>query len=224
MHIYFVRHGETALNLQNVHQSPGTSLSSLGKERAVTVAEYLRGVNPDLIISSEYTRAQETARIIGFRTGLPPIVNGLFNEVMRPSVLFGQSHYSIQTLQYILRSVLKRKNPSWRYADGENFIEMSNRAKRALAYLEPLSGAYDSVVVVSHAIFTNLMVSYLCDNKMPSLWKLFLIFLNIERMKNTDIIHAEYFPGTRKDACAWRRIGAHTEGKPVPVTQQEYAV
>ncbi len=206
MHVYFVRHGKTHLNAKNIHQSPNTPLSPQGREDVLTVAEHLRSLNPDLLLSSEYTRAIETARIIGLHVGLTPVVQGLFYEIMRPSKLFGKSHFHPQTLWYVLLSVLNRKKPEWRYADAENFTDISNRAKKALAYIESLHTKHNSVVIVSHTVFINIMVSYMCRQRILDVRDLLLTFLHIERMKNTGIIHLEYTPSSAPNTCAWRQV------------------
>ncbi len=207
MHVYFVRHGETLLNEKNVHQSPNTPLSPRGKEESVTVAERIRALNPDLLISSEYTRAKETAGVIGLHTGLVPQTNGLFYEIARPSALYNKSHFNIETFFYVAMSVLKRKNPLWRYKDAENFDDISSRAKRALSYLEALEKSHTSVVIVSHTIFINVMVSYMCKNRMLDVRDLILTFLHIKRMANTDIIHVEYLGRGNGHTCAWNLVG-----------------
>jgi broad specificity phosphatase PhoE len=206
MHIYFVRHGETLLNKKHIHQSPNTPLSSEGREQVLTVAEFLREVNPDALLTSEYTRAVESARIIGSSVGLKPMVSGLFYEIMRPSRLFGKSHFNIETFWYVILSVLHRKNKSWRYTDAENFFDISNRAKKALEYLESLRGTHSSVVVVSHTVFINTMVSYMCKNKILDVRDLFFTFFHIERMKNASVIHVEYNGATAPHTCAWTRV------------------
>lgn len=208
MHIYFVRHGETELNEQHIHQSPCTPLSPKGKEQAVTVGEYLRSVNPDLLISSEYTRALETARTIGFFTGLSPQVQGLFYEMARPSSLFGKSHFHPLTFWYVFKIAYKRKDPKWRYADAENFTDIRQRAERALTYLESLRETHQSVVVVSHTIFINCMVSYMCKKRVLDVRDLFSMVLHIKRMKNTEIIHVEYVGENKGNTCAWRVVSA----------------
>lgn len=206
MHVYFVRHGETLLNEKNIHQSPNTALSPKGREQSVTVAEYLRGVNPDLLITSEYTRARETAGVIGQYVGLVPQANGLFYEIERPSSLYGKSHFHIETLRYVIGSVLNRKNKTWRYKDAENFEDISSRAQRALAYIESLEKEHNSVVVVSHTVFINIMVSYMCKNRMLDVRDLLLTFLHIEKMKNTGIVHVEFLGRSSGNVCAWRLI------------------
>ncbi len=207
MHVYFVRHGETLLNKTRVHQSPSTPLSPKGKEEAVATAKYLKDVQPDFLISSEYTRALETSRIIGLHTGLPTKTNSLMSEIIRPTVLFGQSHLSLQTLRYIFLSLIHRNKSSWHYTDAENVIEISNRSKRALEYLESLEGTHRSVVVVSHTIFLSCMVSYMCKSHVPlRIYDIFLAFLTMGRIKNGSVIHAEYTGETIPGTCSWKLI------------------
>lgn len=211
MHVYFVRHGETNLSKRFIHQSPNTPLSDRGVEEARNTAEYLRGINPDLLISSEYTRALETARIIGLHVGLEPKVTGLFYEIVRPSSLFGKSHFALSTLWYVFLSVWKRRNAAWRYQDAENFEDISNRARRALAYLESLRDTHKSIIVVSHTIFINIMISYLCESRMLSFRDLILTFLHVERMHTGEVTHVEYTRGG-EGTCAWKVVKG--EGKP----------
>ncbi len=206
MHVYFVRHGETLKNRRHIHQSPNTPLSPLGKEQAITAAEALRAVNPDLLISSEYSRALETARTIGLHTELTPVVNGLFYEIVRPSKFYERSVFGLETLWYVFLSLIHRNNPKWHYADAENLSDVTERARRAIKYLESLTGTHGSVVVVSHTVMINILVSALCTNKMYDFWSLLLIFLNIDRMKNGSIIHLEYTGATAPHTCAWRIV------------------
>lgn len=206
MHIYFVRHGETPLNKKHVHQSPNTPLSTKGREQVLTTAESLRGVNPTAIFTSEYTRAVESARILGASLGIAPTVSGFFYEITRPSKLFGKSHFTLETFWYVILSVLHRKNKSWRYADAENYHDITTRAKNALTFLESLHGTHASIVVVSHTVFINSMVSYMCKNRILDVRDLLLTFLHIERMKNASVIHVEYTGSTAPNTCSWRLV------------------
>lgn len=207
MHVYFVRHGETLLNRKNIHQSPNTPLSPKGREQSITVAEYLRSVNPDLLLTSEYTRARETAGIIGQFTGLKPETCGLFYEIERPSSLYSASHFCFETFRYVIGSFFNRKNEKWRYKDAENFSDISNRAKRALSFIEDLHGTHNSIVIVSHTVFINIMVAYMCENKLLDIGDLVRTFLHIERMDNTGIVHVEFLGRTSQGVCSWNLVG-----------------
>ena len=64
--IYFVRHGETILNAQNIRQGPDGSLTEKGRAQALETAKRFpkhKG-RPQIIISSPYQRTRETAEII----------------------------------------------------------------------------------------------------------------------------------------------------------------
>lgn len=172
----------------------------------MTIGEYLRSMNPDVLISSEYTRAQETARIIGLLVGLTPQVQGLFYELIRPSSLYGKSHFHPRTILYVLGTALKRYDPTWRFEDAENFNDVRTRAERAITYLESLRDSHASIVVISHTIFINCMVSYMCRNRVLAVRDLISMVLHIKKMKNTGIIHVEYVGGSQKNTCTWRVV------------------
>jgi broad specificity phosphatase PhoE len=146
--------------------------------------------------------------VIGLHVGLTPVVNGLFYEIERPSKFFGTSHFSLETLWYIFLSVLHRKNSSWHYTDGENFAEVSLRARRALAYIESLRSTHKTVVIVSHTIFINIIVSYMCQSTLLGLFDMLRTFIHLERMKNGAVIHVEYTGTSGKNTCSWRVVSA----------------
>lgn len=206
MHVYFVRHGRTQLNDKHIHQSPSTPLSPKGREEVLSVAESLRAVSPDLLLTSEYTRALETARIIGSRVGLTPVMNGLFYEIERPSHLFATSIYHPKTFWYLLQTFLHRNNPSWRYRDAENFSDMKKRAEKALLYLESLKDTHTSVVVVSHTVFLHMLISYMCRHRMLDMRDLVRVLFESERMHNGGIVHAEYIGEGHGQVCRWQII------------------
>ena len=203
MHVYFIRHGETFQNTRHVHQLASTPLSPRGADQARTTAEFLRAMNVDYILSSDYTRAVETARIIGGTLGIKPRVSLLFREIERPSRLGGKSFFTIDTFGYILLSVLRRNNPGWRYSDAENFNDIYERSQRAYLLLESLVEAYQSVVVVSHTMFINLMVAYMCHGRMLAVRDLLPAVLHIEKTHNGGLVEIEYTGGNHHNSCNW---------------------
>ena len=206
MHVYFVRHGQTGLNSAHRHQSPNTPLSVEGREQMISRAGILRDINPDLLVTSEYTRARESARIIGLHTGLTPVTNGLFYEIERPSTLYHKSIFSIETVWYVLLSVLRRKNTVWRYADAENMHDIIERAHNALAYIESLRDTHKSVVIVSHTVFINIMITCMCKNTSLSILSLVHTFFRVGLMKNASVIHVEYGGNGASHMCNWRIV------------------
>ncbi len=208
MHVYFVRHGATNLNDRHIHQSPGTPLSPKGQEQAFTVAEYLRSMNPDMLLTSRYTRAEETARIIGKSVGLTPIHTTLFKEVERPTSLCGKSLFCFESFQFVFESTKNRSDTTWRYKDAENFSDIYTRVQRAFKYIESLADEHKSVVIVSHTIFINFMVTYMCHGRMLSLSELTASFFHIGGLKNCDTIELQYVGKPKNEAkvCNWIKI------------------
>ena len=203
MHVYFVRHGETELNRRHRHQSPITPLSRKGREQALTAGEYLRPINPSLILSSDYTRAQETARLIGSILGKKTVMNPVFREVVRPTRLCGRSFFTPDSILYALLSVLFRGNPNWRYADAENFSDIQKRVADALNQLEALREEHHTIVVVSHTLFIHLITAYMCNKKKLSIIALIPHFIRVMRMKNLDVVHLNLRERDSTCGCAW---------------------
>lgn len=73
---YFVRHGESQANVDNIFAGPGypAPLSSLGRAQATAAGNELKnkGIVVDYIIASSMGRAKETATIIADTIGFDP--------------------------------------------------------------------------------------------------------------------------------------------------------
>ncbi len=73
MHLTVVRHGESESNLAGIWQGHGNSpLSARGRQQAQSVAERLAGRRFDRVLSSDLSRAADTARTIAGRTHEDP--------------------------------------------------------------------------------------------------------------------------------------------------------
>ena len=67
-----IRHGETVWNAQSRFQGHGDSpLTETGRRQAQALGKRMKGVDFDVLISSDLGRAQETASIIASSTGHP---------------------------------------------------------------------------------------------------------------------------------------------------------
>lgn len=206
MRVYFVRHGETLLNRSHTHQTKYTRLSKKGEDQARTVGEYLRNVDADLLLTSDHTRAFETAQIIGDSVGLTPLVEPLFGEVRRPARLTGRSHFAPETFWYTLLSVFHKDDPNWHYHDAENFTDIFARVRETFEYVNALRYKYHSVIIVSHSMFISMIVAYLCHDRMLAIRDLLPAFLHIKRMKNCGVIELRYAGGDVPGPCSWKVI------------------
>ncbi len=205
MDVYFVRHGVTDYNVRHIHQPPTVSLSEKGREQSATVAEYLRSMNPDLLVTSDHLRAVETAGIIGNTLDLVPVENWLFHEVGRPSDLYNRSHFHPKSIWYVISSILHRADSTWHSRDAENFADVEERVRGALKFLEACTSDHKSVVVVSHAIFINLLTAFMCKNRILDLRDLLPSLLHVSQLKNTGVMHIKYVGKTPKNTCAWQQ-------------------
>jgi broad specificity phosphatase PhoE len=91
--IYFVRHGESEHNREQVVQDGENSLSQLGVIQAQKLAQRFEHIKVDAIFSSTYQRALETAQIINERVNVPLQVF----EQLRETQIFPSRSYIGQT-------------------------------------------------------------------------------------------------------------------------------
>jgi probable phosphoglycerate mutase len=78
--ILLVRHGETASNAARVVQTPETPLSPRGLQQADRIAERLKSFSVSRILSSDLSRALETAQRVQAATGAPLALEPLLQE------------------------------------------------------------------------------------------------------------------------------------------------
>jgi serine/threonine-protein phosphatase PGAM5 len=83
--LYLIRHGQYD-PVRGADSKTGNALNALGLEQARLVAERLAGLPVPFtkLVSSEFTRARETAEILGARLSLGVERDALLNETMPP--------------------------------------------------------------------------------------------------------------------------------------------
>lgn len=154
--IYFVRHGESTYNVNDLHQDGLVELSERGLEQAKFVAKRFLHIHVDSIIASPYTRAKQTAEVISAAINLPITFNELFVETRPPSEYISKAKDDPEVLAAQAKFKEHIDDPEWRYSDEENFNDRTARAKAALAFLESIPQT--SVLVVSHGSFIRYML------------------------------------------------------------------
>ena len=81
--LHFIRHGEADYNLLdrvNAHPHVNNNLTVTGREQAECCAQSLSPVSIEIIYCSAFPRAQQTAKIINQRFGVPIVVDARLNE------------------------------------------------------------------------------------------------------------------------------------------------
>jgi len=189
MKVYFVRHGESELNAKRIHQNANTPLSALGKKQAKIVGKRLAKIEFDVIVSSTYPRALQTAEAIGAATGKPIERNELLREIKRPTSMEGRLWDDPEMIQ--LDGVIEDMghDPHWRHEDEENFFDLKYRAEKALESLTTIDA--ENVVAVTHGSFLRYMLCVMMFGEElthKEVKKLRWTF----RMSNTGISMCEY--------------------------------
>lgn len=189
--IYFVRHGESTSNTQNLIQGLADPLTEEGERQARVVAQRVKDLKIDVLIASDAVRAQDTAQAISSEIGLPIETSPLFREGKRPSSLVGQSRSTDAYRGLILEIESHAEDASWRYEDEENYHDLKARADAALTYL--LERPEEDILVVTHGHFLRfmLMVMVLEDVTSPKFWPSFAKAFSITNTAITAVYHSE---------------------------------
>ncbi len=155
MRVYFVRHGTSTLT-EAKHQLPDTRLSELGVKQADAVSRRFAHVPIDIVLTSSYARALQTAQAIENVRRVPLVQSDLLIERKMPSQFLGRAvddpevtpvHQAIRKHFYDL---------GWHYADEENMFDLLSRARAALNLI--ISQEKGGVVVVTHGYFLTVLV------------------------------------------------------------------
>lgn len=150
MKLYLVRHGESLGNAQNIHQPHHTGLSKLGNEQAELLAKRFQTIDIDLILSSHYARAHETAIHISKSIHQPIQIEESLHEIRRPTSMIGKSSDDPEVMK-IKSLIAKNEDKDWHWEDGENIHELLRRAQNFLDSLDNRS--VKNILAVSHGRF-----------------------------------------------------------------------
>lgn len=156
MKIYFVRHGESMYNPLRLHQTAEIQLSEYGIQQARLVAKRFEHIPVDIILSSGYARAKQTAEAIQAVVKKDIEFNPLLRELKRPSDIEHLSFDDAKSTE--IRKQMKKNlhDSAWHYSDEENLHDFR---KRAQDFLEHLSvRKEESLAIVSHGLLIRMIV------------------------------------------------------------------
>jgi broad specificity phosphatase PhoE len=145
--IILVRHGESEGNrTRTFTHSPTVNLTERGRDQARTAAEHIgRRYGAVQVVSSPFTRALETARIIAELLGLPVEVEPVWRE-QSLGRLAGRSYDCVLEDP----GFDPDRTWAWRPPDGESLEDVRARVAPAVDALVNVSAGRD-IVLVSHA-------------------------------------------------------------------------
>jgi len=191
MHLVFVRHGKTTNHEAKKRQSPNSVLGETGKKQAALAGERLKKREFDLILTSPWPRAKETAEIIASVTGLTLMEYPILHEYTSNPILDDQPFDSAINTEFNESIKGRGINLDWRFRDGgESIRDVIGRAKEFQADLltNHLGKKY---LVVSHGLFIKaFIILTMLGNEFEDV--VFNNIWNALRLENTSFTHIEY--------------------------------
>jgi probable phosphoglycerate mutase len=145
---------------EDKHQPPNSPLSEAGRAQAKLVAERLVGEGVEVLLSSHWARARQTAEAIGEQLGLEiQIYEEIYEHEHMPE-MYGVSRGSPLDLQYRQELAVNMHNLDWKFGPGaESMREIVARAKEFRAFLRN-NFLGKKVAAVSHGTFMKAFVVY----------------------------------------------------------------
>jgi 2,3-bisphosphoglycerate-dependent phosphoglycerate mutase len=157
MHVYFVRHAESQYNALDRHQLATIGLSEFGIKQAEDVGQRLSTKTIDVILSSPYERARQTAEFVSAAVQKPVELTALLTEIKRPSVIEGRHHDDPEAVR-IRRTIRDNfHDPAWRYADEETFFDVRDRAVQCIKCITCLDKS--NVLLVTHGGIMGMIIA-----------------------------------------------------------------
>lgn len=153
--IYLIRHGQSTHNQTGIDLGANSTLTEKGKIQAIAVANKLKEEIFDIVITSTYKRAYETAEIISQSLNLELVSNDLFIENITPkSYLNSSPEIQKQGFNLIFDNF---NDPNFRIEDAENFNDLNKRAQKAIEFL--VNHQSEKIICVSHNTFIMVILA-----------------------------------------------------------------
>lgn len=161
--LILLRHGQTDYNAQQRMQGQlDTQLSPVGIEQARTAAKYVATKDIAKVISSDLSRARDTANTIAEALGLDVEVDARLRET-HLGLWQGQTHEQVDS-EYAGARAAWRHSPGWAPPEGESRLQVAQRARSAIDDLMASFPEWEgrAVLIVAHggtisALTSNLL-------------------------------------------------------------------
>jgi broad specificity phosphatase PhoE len=199
MKVYFVRHAESESSASGFHQNSLSGLSTRGKKQAAILAERFSRIKIDLILSSPFVRAKETAEIINKPLKRPIRYLDSLKELKRPTEVEGKKIDDPEIIEIKKLVVKNFSKKDWHYSDGENFYDLKKRGEETIKYLLELKE--ENVLLVTHGIIMRMIISLMMFGDVSP--KEYLRFFRFALMSNTGITLCEYIKRNRWILVTW---------------------
>lgn len=150
------RHGQTDWNVSGRLQGQqDIPMNDVGLDQARAAAGVLAQLPPDRIVSSDLTRAYETARFLGALTGVPVEIDRRLREI-DVGEWGGRDFADIRALDPDLAEAIVRGEDIRRSPTGEKPSEVGERIAAALGDIAGTTADGRTVVVVTHGMAARI--------------------------------------------------------------------
>jgi probable phosphoglycerate mutase len=193
MNLYLIRHGKTDAFESNIKQSPTTSLGIEGIKQANAAAKRLSKEKINIILSSKWDRAYQTADLISKQLKINlQIVDDIHEKEHNP-IIYGIDKNKNIFKKFEEETEKHESNLDWKFEEkGESIRDLINRAVKFKKYLiDNNSDKDNNVLVVSHGLFIKAFIINILLGSSYSDDLFYRIYTSIST-SNTGITHFEY--------------------------------
>ena len=162
--LFLIRHGQTTYNATGRMQGHlDTQLSDEGRALAQAVGQMLVDKDIRKIVSSDLTRAADTAAAVGKRLGLDYSVDVRLRETDL-GTWQGMNHEEVDE-QFPGQRAIWRHDPTWAPPEGESRVEVAQRARPVIDELMQSFPQWEdgAVLIVAHGGAIAALTSILLD-------------------------------------------------------------
>lgn len=158
MRVYLIRHGESDGNAaRRFLPDHRGGLTKSGVRQAEKLAGRFKKIPIDIILSSDYKRTIDTAKIIRKAIRKKLVITNLIREQKYPKEYKGKydNDPEIAKIRAIRRKHINEKG--WRYSDEENFFDFKARIEKFIDFVSRRKEKH--ILVVGHGISMRMAVA-----------------------------------------------------------------
>ncbi|MFB3225182.1 histidine phosphatase family protein [Exiguobacterium sp. PHA03] len=167
--LYITRHGETEWNLEKRMQGwEDSPLTAKGRQNARDLGHRLREIHLDHLYISPIGRVRETVRMMDLDPAIPVTIDDRLRE-MHMGTWEGRTAAEIEVAHPLAHAAFWQTPHTYIPESGESFDAVR---ERILSFLERLADHEEdeNVLIVTHGIFLNILLTYLQRKPFATLW------------------------------------------------------
>lgn len=167
----------------------------MGIKQARKIASRAAKLPFEIIITSDFTRALQTAEIIRRRVPWKLVITKLLREEKHPSELTGLHRTDPKAVRIKKLLYKNRNRRAWHFSDEENFFDFRDRMKKFLKFLEKRKE--ENVLVIGHVMATRMLIGLMVFGEVltPDMYQKMKDRLSL---KNTGVNVCEFLDGQWK--------------------------